>query len=289
MYIGPIMSFLLHLSDTHILPPGELLYDSIDSAAHLRLIVEQIQRMRPAPDVVVVTGDLADHPEPVCYRHFLEIINPLEMPVYVAPGNHDLPDVMQRAFAGTNCFPVDDDTYQFAVEELTFRILVLNSRAEGTELPGFDEARLSWLDNQLCSSDKPVVIAIHHPPMKTGIELIDMGGSGWFKGIKEVLARHQQVKLLICGHCHTDLCGRIGRVPVYMAPSTSHQLVGSRGINIAPSALVVPGAPVLHQFIDGEFLSGSNAWPPDIEDRRIDITSGLSWDHLKKKMMGSRS
>lgn len=283
------MGFLLHLSDTHILPPGELLYGSVDSAAHLRLIVEQIQRMRPVPDVVVVTGDLVDHGNLVCYQHFLDIISPLDMPVYVAPGNHDKPEIMQQAFAGTNCYPVDNDTYQFAVDDFPFRILVLNSRAEGTELPGYDDARLSWLKKQLKSSTKPVVIAMHHPPMTTGIELIDMGGSDWYQGIKEVLARHEQVKLVICGHCHTDLCGRIGPVPVYMAPSTSHQLVGSRGINIAPSALVVPGTPVLHQFIDNVFLSGSNAWPATIEDERIDTVSGLSWIQLKKNMMGSRS
>ena len=282
------MSFLLHLSDTHILPPGELLYGSIDSAAHLGLIVEQIQRMRPAPDVVVVTGDLADRGDLISYQHFLDIVSPLQMPVFVAPGNHDKPDIMQQAFANTNCYPVDNDTFQFAIEDFPFRLLVLNSRAEGTELPGYDDARLSWLNDQLNVSNKPVVIAMHHPPMTTGIELIDMGGTDWCGGIKNVLAKHAHVKLLICGHCHVDLCGRIGTVPVYMAPSTSHQLVGSRGNNIAPSALVVPGTPVLHHFIDDTFLSGSHAWPSNIEDERIDNVSGLSWDQLKKNMMGSR-
>jgi Icc protein len=283
------MSFLIHLSDTHILPPGELLYNSIDSAGHLRETVHKINRMRPQPDAVVITGDLVDQGDLVGYRYFSELIKPLKMPVYVTPGNHDDPETMKRVFAGTSCFPVNDKTYQYAVDDFPFRILALNSCCVGTELPEFDDQRLSWLKSQLELSDKPVMIALHHPPMTTGIELIDMGGSQWHQGIKVLLEQHDQVRLIICGHCHTDLSGRIGNVPVYMASSTSHQLVASRGITIAPSAHIVAATPVLHHFIEGNFLSGSNAWPSNVEEDRIDRISGLSWDQLKKNMMGTRS
>ncbi len=283
------MSFLIQISDTHILPPGQVLYDSVDTALHLRGTVQKINRMRPLPDAVIITGDLVDNGDRVGYQHFIELIRPLKMPTYLTPGNHDDPQTMAQAFAGTPYFPVSDDTYQYAIEDFPFRILALNSRADGTELPEFDEQRLSWLKHQLGQSDKPVLIALHHPPMTTGIELIDMGGSDWFQGLKSVLAEHDQVRLVICGHCHTDLCGRIGRVPVYMAPATSHQLIASRGINIAPSTVIATAPPTLHHFINGDFLSGSNAWPANVEDERIDKISGLSWDVLKKNMMGTRS
>lgn len=115
-----------------------------------------------------------------------------------------------------------------------------------------------------------------------------MGGSDWFQGIKSVLAEHSQVKLVICGHCHIDLCGRIGQVPVYMAPANSHQLIATRGLKMAPSTVNKAGVATLHHFIDGEFLSGSQPWPDNVEDQRIDKKSGLSWEKLKKKMMGSR-
>jgi len=44
----------------------------------------------------------------------------------------------------------------------------------------------------------------------------------------------------------------------------------------------------LHHYIDGEFLSGSNSWPANVEEKRIDKESCLSWDELKKSMMGTR-
>ena len=283
------MTMLIQITDTHILPPGEVLYGSIDTAKHLKATVRSINRMRPIPDVVLITGDLVDRSEKVAYQQFIDLIKPLKMPVHVIPGNHDDPQMMSEAFDGTPYFPASDDTFQYAIEDLPFRVLALNSYSDGTELPEFGEERLSWLQHQLSQSDKPVLIAIHHPPMTTGIELIDMGGSEWFQGLKSVLAEHDQVKLVICGHCHADLCGRIGRVPVYMALANSHQLIATRGLKVAPASLIVAAAPTLHHFIDGEFLSGSNAWPANVEDVRIDKKSGLSWDVLKKNMMGWRS
>jgi len=85
------------------------------------------------------------------------------------------------------------------------------------------------------------------------------------------------------------MSGRIGQVPVYMAPATSHQLIASRGLTIAPSTVIVAAAPTLHHYIDGDFLSGSSTWPANVEEKRMDKESSLSWDELKKYMLGSRS
>ena len=283
------MTLLIQLTDTHILPPGEELYGSIDTALHLKKTVEEINRILPRPDAVLITGDLVDRGDETSYRHFIDLISPLEMPTYVVPGNHDDPVTMSRLFADTTCFPVTDSTFQYVIKDFPINILALNTQSDGTELPELGQERINWLKQQLDQSDKPALIALHHPPMKTGIELIDMGGEEWFQDLKTLLAGYDQVKLLICGHCHTDLCGRIGNVPVYMAPATSHQLIASRGLTIAPSTVIRPARPTLHHYIDGNFLSGSNQWPENADDERIDKKSGLSWETLKKAMMGSRS
>lgn len=283
------MTLLVQITDTHILPPGELLHGSVDSSQHLLKTVQSICRMLPKPDLVMITGDLVERGDEASYHHLIDLISPLEMPVYVIPGNHDDPQIMLKAFADTPYFPASEETFQYAVNDFQFRVLALNSKRDGTELPGFTPSRLSWLEDQLSLSDKPTLLALHHPPMITGIELIDMGGPEWFQGLKSILRSHEQVKLVICGHCHIDLCGRIGQVSVFMAPATSHQLIATRGVDVAPSAVIQPGAPALHHFINGDFVSGSNPWPADVEEHRIDKVSGRSWDSLKKSMMGTRS
>ena len=69
----------------------------------------------------------------------------------------------------------------------------------------------------------------------------------------------------------SDLTGRIGNVPVYMMGSTAHQLVAARAMDIAPATVNRPAPPVLHHFLDGNFVSGSYPWPIDIEKSRIII------------------
>ncbi len=281
------MTLLVQITDTHILPPGELLYGYSDTSAHLRETVRAIVATRPKADVVLITGDLVERSDGDCYNHFLDLIKRLDMPVYVIPGNHDDPALMPGFFADTAYFPAQGPTYQYTIEAFPFRIIALNSHLCNSELPAFDNDRLQWLEQALEASDKPTLVAIHHPPMKTGIEFIDMGGTQWFQGLKAVLDQSAQVKLVICGHCHTDLIGHIGKVPVYIAGSTAHQLVAARGRDVAPSFVNEPAAPVLHHFINGEFLSGSNPWPANTEHQRIDYDAGIDWESLKKSMRGS--
>jgi len=66
-------------------------------------------------------------------------------------------------------------------------------------------------------------------------------------------------------------------------------LIATRGLKVAPSSLNQAAMPTLHHFIDGDFLSGSNPWPKNVEEQRIDRKTGLSWDEMKKTMMGNRS
>ena len=206
------MTLLVQITDTHILQPGELLYGKTDTAAHLTKVVGEINRMKPVPDLVIITGDLVEGSHDAAYPHFIELTKPLDMPVFVIPGNHDDPGKMIDVFSGTGYFPALHPSCQYAVDDFPVRILGLNSHQRGSELPGYEELRLSWLREQLGRSEKPTLIAIHHPPMKTGIEFMDMGGTAWFQGLKSVLNDHPQVKLVICGHCHSDLTGRITSV-----------------------------------------------------------------------------
>ena len=76
----------IHLSDPHILAPGELLYRRFDTAEFLARAVAEINRLDPLPDVAVVTGDLVDHGEPPDYEHLRALLAPLAMPVFVIPG-----------------------------------------------------------------------------------------------------------------------------------------------------------------------------------------------------------
>jgi len=281
------LTLLVQISDTHIVERGTLLYGMADTARHLADTVIEINAMRPRPDAVLITGDLVEHPGPATYSHFRDLIAPLKMPVYLMPGNHDDPEIMCDYFCDTAMFPGHAPHYQYVIEDFPFRVLMLNSHFDDSELPCFGPRRLQWLDETLSQSDKPALIAIHHPPMKTGIDFIDMVGADWYRNMGQVLERHPQVLKIICGHGHLDLQGRLGNVPVQMVGSIAHQLIAGRVIDEAPSFLNETVPPVLHQWIDGDLVSGYYPWPADVDAERIDRSSGLTWKALKDRMRGA--
>ena len=83
------MTTLVQITDTHIVERGTLLYGQADTARYLAESVAEINNFHPLPDAVLITGDLVEHPGPVTYSHFADLIEPLKPPVYLMPGNHD--------------------------------------------------------------------------------------------------------------------------------------------------------------------------------------------------------
>lgn len=278
---------LVQITDTHVVERGTLLYGMADTARHLAESVSEINEMRPRPAAVLITGDLVERPGPKTYSHFRDLIAPLEMPVYLMPGNHDDPEFMWDYFRDTPMFPARPPHYQYAIEDFPFRVLMLNSHLDNSELPAFGAERAQWLDEQLESSDKPTLLAIHHPPFQTGVEFVDMVGPEWYEEMGRIVARHPHVLKIICGHGHFDLSGRLGKVPAQMVGATAHQLIAARGMDVAPSFDNVRVPPVLHHWLDGDIVSGYYPWPDGVDAERIDKSSNMEWEDLKDHMRGA--
>ena len=90
---------IAQISDTHIMPKGELLYGRLDSSMNLGLAVRQLFQLDTMPDCLLLTGDLTDRGQPAAYDHLREILKPLPMPIYAIPGNHDRRESMRAAFS----------------------------------------------------------------------------------------------------------------------------------------------------------------------------------------------
>jgi 3',5'-cyclic AMP phosphodiesterase CpdA len=281
------LTLLVQITDTHVVERGTLLYGMADTARHLAETVSEINAMDPQPDLVLITGDLVEHPGPTTYSHFRDLISPLRAPVYLMPGNHDNPEVMWTFFGDTPWFPAKPPHFQYVIEHNPFRILMLNSHYDNSELPYFGPRRLEWLDQTLSESAQPTLIAIHHPPIKTGVGFIDMVGPEWYEGIAQVLQKHPHVLKIICGHGHLDLVGRLGSVPVQMSGAIAHQLIACRGADIAPSFDNVRVPPMLHSWLDGDLVSGYYPWPDGVDAERIDKSSNMDWEELKDRMRGA--
>src|SRR5690348_11106491 len=85
---------LAQLSDPHVRAES----DDGHAARALSAAVKALLEFDPLPGAVLVTGDLAEHGGPVEYALVRELLEPLSMPVYVLPGNHDGRAALREAF-----------------------------------------------------------------------------------------------------------------------------------------------------------------------------------------------
>jgi Icc protein len=241
---------LVQLTDPHI---GASWADA-DPVAGLTATVEAVRQLPDAPDAVLVSGDLADHAAGDEYATVRELVARLGAPVYALPGNHDDRDMLRRHFdiAGTPGTPV-----QYAVDLGPLRLVVLDSQRPGEGRGELDADRLAWLDAELSAApDRMTIVALHHPPVSTGIEVWDRVGlpAADRHALADVLRRHPHVRRIVAGHVHRTLAGDLGGTAVLAIPSTYVQ--ARLHFDTDEIELVAePRAFAVHAIRDGELAS----------------------------------
>jgi 3',5'-cyclic AMP phosphodiesterase CpdA len=214
---------LVQLSDLHVtVGPGD------DRAARrLEAAVAAVANLDPAPAAVLISGDLVEVPSPAAYERVRELLAPLPAPVHALPGNHDDRDELRAAFG-----PAGDAHPAGSPVRVIATCGALRLVGCDTILPGRDDGRLdddelAWLDAALAEArDTPTVVAMHHPPVLTGIRVVDEIGlpEADRVGLARVLERHPHVRLVTCGHSHRTMTGTIAGRPLLVCPSTDLQL-----------------------------------------------------------------
>jgi Icc protein len=241
---------LVQLSDPHI---GATWADG-DSVAGLRAAVESVRRLPDVPDAVLMSGDLADNGADGEYELVRESLAQLGVPVYVLPGNHDHRDTLRRHFGlpGAVGTPV-----QYAVNLGPLRLVVLDSTRPGEDRGELDADRLSWLDTELARApDLPTLLALHHPPVSTGIAAWDEFGlpPADRRALGDVLEGHRQVRRIVAGHVHRTMTAELAGRAVLAVPSTYIQTRLSFNSDEIETVAEPPGFAV-HALLDGELAS----------------------------------
>ena len=210
----------------HIRAPGELASGRVDTAAFLTRTVASLRALDPRPDAVLLTGDLVDSGESrEEYVHLRRLLAPLDMPCHAIPGNHDgratLREVLGHCIGSTDC----DELIQYVVDYPELRLVFLDTVVPGRDAGLLDAVRLAWLDERLSEApSKPTLIAMHHPPFRSGIAFMDELGCDGADALAAVLHRHPQVERVVCGHLHRNISVRFGGTIACSAPSTAHQI-----------------------------------------------------------------
>jgi 3',5'-cyclic-AMP phosphodiesterase len=245
-----VVVVLAQISDVHLRLDGD---DGV-SARALEAAVRSIAMLDPAPQALLVSGDLVDTGSADEYLRARELLAPLSMPIHVVAGNHDHRDGI-REYLGA---PAGDDLIQYAVDVGPLRLVVCDTMLPGRNEGSYGPERIRWLDAALeTDRETPTIVAMHHPPLMTGISVVDTLGMPVAdqRALAEVISRNPQVKRIVAGHVHRAFAGALAGCVVSVCPSVTFQL--HLGASLSGRVILVrePAGFALHVVHCGEVTS----------------------------------
>jgi 3',5'-cyclic-AMP phosphodiesterase len=243
---------IAQISDLHIKPPDTLAYGRVDTAKALERCVAALNEFRPAPDFVVISGDLADTPTSEEYDYLKRLLAPLKLPFAGIPGNHDSRELMRAAFPQAD-YALASGPLNQRIEIAGLDLVLLDSSVPGKPFGELEAPTLQWLEATLASSaDRPALLFLHHPPFQTGIWHMDRQNLLNASDLAPIVRRHPRVQLIATGHVHRATFTMFAGVPTTICPAPNHAVDLDLDELREPSYKVEPPAFHLHTWFPGE-------------------------------------
>jgi 3',5'-cyclic AMP phosphodiesterase CpdA len=249
-------TLLVQLSDLHIGGTE----NGMDPIPRLEAVIVAVRSLPNRPDAVLVSGDLTDDGAAAGYRVAREMLGRLETPLHVLPGNHDDRGRLREAF---DLPGVGEEPINYATRVGDLRLVAFDSIVPGQDPGDLPPEQLRWLDEELATEpEKPTLLALHHPPLATGIPEWDEINllAPQREALAEVVDRHPQLLAITGGHLHRVAASALAGRPVLAAPSTYWQVRPDFEEEDKYTVVDAPGF-AIHALRDGELYSQAEAVP----------------------------
>lgn len=234
---------LLQLSDTHIFASRDEVREGVNTyECFVRTLNHALADS--APDVVLLTGDLAEDYSRNAYETIRGLVEGIGYPVYCLPGNHDhLGRMVER---------LSEPPFHF-LETIRLGpwVLPLLSTWDGDRGGGrLGEEELARLQTELQVTDADhALVCMHHCPIDVGSAWLDAVGLDDGAELLGVVRRYPRVRGVLCGHIHQELDTTVGGVRLIGTPSTCYQFKpGSERFTLDDKP---PGYRIVRLFPDG--------------------------------------
>ena len=216
------MARLLQLSDLHMVAPGERVSNVLDTPRLLRTAIDTLLDWMDAIgpiDAVLVTGDISDDGSQESYAAAWAELSRLAIRLLAIPGNHDRRSPLRSIFADLPGMagdgPID---WQYDIGNT--RIVGLDTLVEGQSGGRLRPESLDFLGKSIeTATQDSMIVALHHPPLRTGIRFMDAIGLENADDLVSVIAPCSKSIQVIAGHVHGVYHGSIGQHRVSTAPS----------------------------------------------------------------------
>jgi Icc protein len=206
---------VLHITDPHLHARDSERLRGVDTNESFRRTVAAV--LGEQPDLLLATGDLVQDDSREGYERFHEALAGCGVPVLVVPGNHDVPGFLSAV--------LDQAPFQLGghLDRGGWRIVMLDSYAEGDAAGELSAAELAQLQAALAGAPGPVLVALHHHPVAMGSRWLDRVGLRNAGELFDCIERYPQVRALLWGHVHQAWDSQQGTLRLLATPSTCAQ------------------------------------------------------------------
>jgi 3',5'-cyclic-AMP phosphodiesterase len=199
---------IAHVSDVH--------FDGSDrNIERSARVMEHINALRQPVDVVLVTGDIADHGRASEYEEAAKVLTSPQ-PLLMCPGNHDARGPYREVLLHQ---PSGDGPIN-AVHRVGGAVFAMcDSSVPGRNDGYLDDETFAWLEGVVADAgDAPVFICFHHPPVLLYSPFLDSIRQRGEERLADLVRRSPQVVALLCGHAHTAAATTFAGRPLLVAP-----------------------------------------------------------------------
>ena len=262
----PAVMRLLQLSDPHLLadaaglcrgrPPLTLLSHALTQAQR------QLQNLGLQADRLLISGDLCQDESWAGYRRLEEALAgsafaALEPPLLLS-GNHDHALALRAALGRQAVLA------PALLDWGAWQLLLLDSHCPGRVGGRLGTRQLDWIATQLPRSSRPLLVAVHHPPVAIGDPGFDAIGLQDGEALLALLRGCDRWRGLLFGHIHQHWSGTTQldsgrRVPLLGCPSTLCPFGPVQPCPLGGEQL--PGGRLLELGSDGELRQRLLRWP----------------------------
>jgi Icc protein len=210
---------VVQLTDTHLCHArgGTLL--GMDTDHSLQAVIDLVKKERPALDLLLGTGDLADGGARAAYDRLQVYFDQLTADNYWLPGNHDGRGAMEAAASSPHRLCKE-------IRAARWQILLLDSQVPGEVGGGLGNAELALLEGALQRAQEQALytlVCLHHQPVAVGCEWLDLQMVSDADAFFAVLDRYPGVRAVLWGHVHQEIDRQRNGVRLLASPSTCVQ------------------------------------------------------------------
>lgn len=209
---------VLHVTDPHLFadPAGSL--RGTVTLSSFQSVLAHFESSEWPADFMAMTGDVIQDSSSGAYDQFRDLVEPLDLPIFCVPGNHDVRGLMRDALSEPPF------RYCATLRRDNWLVVGIDSCVHDSAQGCIDDAEMRRLEDIISSTDaEHVLVCLHHPPLPMGSTWLDTVGLSNREEFLQIITQSGLVRAAIFGHVHQDFDQRHESIHIIGTPSTCRQ------------------------------------------------------------------